>query len=158
MVCSAARASASLDELRQAEVEDLGKAVVRDHQVFRLEVPVHDPRLVGLREPVGDRGGNLQRAPQRHRPRLQHLSQRLAFDELHADVGLRLGLTEIVDGDDGRMIERGGRARFQLEPPQALGVIRQFRRQELQRDVTIELGVVRDDRPRPCRRNPGASE
>ena len=76
------------DELRQTEVEDLGKTVVRDHQVFRLEVPMHDPCLVGLREPIGNRGGNLQRAPSRHRPGLEQLSQRLAFDELHADVGL----------------------------------------------------------------------
>ena len=144
MVCSAARASASSDELRQAEVEDLGKPVVRDHQVFRLEVPVHDPRLVRLREPVGDRRGNLQGAAERQRPGVQHLTQRLALDELHADVGLGLGLTEIVDGDDGGMIECGGRACFELEPPQAFGVVRQLGRQQLQRDVTIELGVVRE--------------
>ena len=68
--------------------------------------------------------------------------KRLALDELHADVGLRLRLTEVVDGDDGGMIERGGRACLELEPPQPLGVIGQLGRQKLQRDVTIELRVA----------------
>ena len=75
------------DELRQTEVQDLGVTVVRDHQVFRLQVAVHDPCLVGLREPVGDRGSDLQRAPRRHRPGLQHLSQGLALDQFHAMYG-----------------------------------------------------------------------
>ena len=58
--------------------------------------------------------------------------------------GLGLGLAEIVDGDDGGVIQRGGGARFELEPPEAIRVSGHLRWQQLQRDVTSELRVVRE--------------
>ena len=41
------------------------------------------------------------------------------------------------------MIERGGRAGFKLESPQAIRVVRKIGRQQFQRDVSIELRVAR---------------
>ena len=45
---------AGAHQLREAEVEDLDEAVARDHDVLGLQVAVHDPGGVRLREPVGD--------------------------------------------------------------------------------------------------------
>ena len=158
-VCESGSRLAIADEFRQAEVEDLGETVARDHQVFRLEVAVHDARLMGLREPVGDRGGHLQRAPRLHRPGLQNLSQGLPLDELHAEIGLGLRLPEVVDGDDGRMVERRRCACLELEAAQPVGVVGQLRGQQLQRDVTIELCVAREiDFSHPARTEEGAND
>ena len=50
---------------REAEVEDLGVAVLREEDVLGLEVAVDDPLLVGggeaLGDLVGDREGALER-------------------------------------------------------------------------------------------------
>ena len=79
----------------------------------------------------------------RHRPGLQNLPHGLALDELHADVGLRGVLAEVVNRDDGGVIEGGSRSGFLLEPPEPIGVVREVGRQQLQRDIPIELGVAR---------------
>ena len=54
-------ARAAGGEFRQSEVENLRVAVAADHQVFRLQVAVDDARLVGLRQPLGDLDGDVQR-------------------------------------------------------------------------------------------------
>jgi len=45
------------NELGEAEVEDLDEAVPGHHDVLGLEIPVDDPRGVGLGEAVGDLRG-----------------------------------------------------------------------------------------------------
>ena len=47
---------------------------------------------------------------------LDAMLQGLAVEELHGDEGLAVGLTDIVDGADIGMIERGGRLSFALKP------------------------------------------
>ncbi len=46
-------------QLRQAEVEDLHRAARGDQQIGGLDVPMHDARAVGLREPLADLGGDV---------------------------------------------------------------------------------------------------
>ncbi len=52
-------------------------------------------------------------------------------------------LFEPVDAGDVRMIERRERLRFALEARQPIGVLRERLRQDLDRDVAIELRVAR---------------
>ena len=133
-----------VDELRETEIENLGEAVVRHHQVLGLEIAMHDARIMCFRKTVGDRRRDLQRASRRQRSSLQDFSERLALDELHADEGPRLGLTKVVNRDNRRMVERGRRPGFEFESPHSLGVACAIGRQELERDVTAEPGVMRE--------------
>ena len=65
------------------------------------------------------------------------------FDELHHD-GARVSATfDAVDLGDVRMVQRGEGFGFPLESRQAIRVRGERLRQDLERDVSIELGVAR---------------
>ena len=53
------------------------------------------------------------------------------------------GLFEAVDGGDVRMVQRRERLRFALEPREAIGIAGERVRQDLDRDVAIQLRVAR---------------
>ena len=54
--------------------------------------------------------------------------QILALDQLHHQRADAVGFLEAVDVRDVRMVERGERLRFALEPRQPLGIVRKRRR------------------------------
>jgi hypothetical protein len=82
---------AGLDELREAEVEDLDPAVLRDEKVLGLEVPVDDSLLVGGRESPGDLDGEVHRLAHGQRAGGETRAQRFAFEELHHEDWRRTG-------------------------------------------------------------------
>ena len=124
-----------LQELREAEVEDLDDAVLRDHDVLGLQVPVDDPGGVRLGEPVGDLAGDVEQAPRRQRPGLQDFPQGLPLDELHRDEDRGVGGSDVVDRDDVGVIQAGGGARLLLEPLAPVGIGCKLRREHLDRDL-----------------------
>ena len=71
------------------------------------------------------------------------LRQILAFDEFHHEGGHAAALFESVDGRDVRMIQRGEGLGFAGEPGEAFGIVGERLREDLDRDVTIELGITR---------------
>ena len=77
------------------------------------------------------------RPPLRNRQR-----ERLALDQLHREEQDRSGLLDRVDRDDVRMVQRGGCARFTLEPAEPIGISGKGRRQDFDRDVTAEARVA----------------
>ena len=79
-----------LQELREAEVEDLDGPVLRDHHVLGLQVPVDDPGRVRLGEAVGHLVRRGRAAAWSTAARMEHLAQRPAVDQLHRDVDRRL--------------------------------------------------------------------
>ena len=50
------------DQLAETEVEDLGDAVVRQHDVVGFQVAVQHALAVRSRQPGGDAGGDVDRA------------------------------------------------------------------------------------------------
>ena len=94
-----------IHQLCQAEVDDLQVAVVRDEQVFGLEVTVNDAARVHLAEGVCRLTGVLERLTELQRASLEHLAQRGAFDVLHGDVGAAVNLVDVVDGGDVRVVD-----------------------------------------------------
>ncbi len=100
------------------------------------EVGQHDPAGAALQQYVGglhvavdhaDRVGALQRgehlrADPRGLARVDHavlldqFGQRATVDELHHDPGLAVLLDDVVDGDDARVLDPGGRAGLLLHP------------------------------------------
>ena len=72
-----------------------------------------------------------------------HLRQALAFDELHRVVVDAAFAADRVDGDDVRVVERGGGAGFVLEAGELLLVEHRRERQHLQRDAAAERELLR---------------
>ena len=77
----------------------------------------------------------------RQRPALEPLSQRFALDQFGDDERAAVEITEVVDHQDVRMIERGNSAGLVVKPAQAIGV--DVARQQLERDIAFELRIVR---------------
>ena len=109
-----------------AEVHDLDGAVVGDHDVRGLDVAVDDAVAVAVGEGVEDPLGDAEGLGRRQRAALgEDLAQGPAVDVLHDDEGhLDLGapaldegvLAVVVDGDDGGVVEPGGRLGLAPEP------------------------------------------
>jgi hypothetical protein len=67
--------------------------------------------------------------------------QRVALDQLE-HKGRHVAILETVDGPDVRMIERCEQSCFAFEARDAIGVSRERRRQDFQRDVAPKPGVA----------------
>ena len=130
------------DDVREAEVEQLGAASGRDRDVAGLQVAVHDALLVrGLQ-----RLGHLDpdRAPSRFGQRAiaQHVGQRASRHELHDDeigAGVRV---EVEQRRDARVQQSRKRARLGLEAPPRLVVGERPCSDHLDRDVAVEARVA----------------
>ena len=128
--------------LGDPEVGDL-HAPVRAHQhVLGLEVPVHDPGLLGGRQP---RQHALEHARDLRQVELaDERPQRPALDVLHRQVRDALVLEVLVDRDHVRVGERARQPRLAQE---ALGVRRVLpaeRAQLLERDQPLQVGLARE--------------
>src|SRR5262249_44622568 len=128
--------------LRQAKVEDFYRALVRDHDILRLDIAVDEPRLVRRAQREGDveQPGHLQ--SERGAGASYVLAEEDAFDELHRNECPPLGFADIEHGDDVRVAECGGGARFAQE---TRGVCGALRPEDLQRNTAMELAIDRTE-------------
>ena len=113
---SLGREGVGLRYLGDAEIEDLGVPLPRDHHVLGLEVAVNEAGGVGRREPFGDLPGQAQgEAGRRHAVRQQG-AQRAPLHVLQDD-GVPVGvLDEVVDLDHGRVAQQRRRPCLAAEP------------------------------------------
>ena len=112
---------ASRNPLGQAEVEHLDLVERRDHHVRSLEVAVEDPTLVRVREGGSDLDAEVQHGFRGQPVPRQQRVERLAFDGLHGDVGLAIGLAHLEHGADVRMVQGGGGTRLVQQAERATG-------------------------------------
>ena len=135
--------AAGAAQLREAEVEQLG-AALRQHDVRGLQIAMRDPRAVRLVERVGDLDRDLQRLVERQRTvrSCEARRERLALEILHHEIARALVFADVMDRADVRMIQRRNRACFAFEPRAQVGIGRQFRRQDLDRDGAIEARIA----------------
>jgi hypothetical protein len=110
--------------------------VLRDEDVLGLEVTVEDALGVGGGETPGDLRGVVGDALDRQ-TREELVAKRLAFEEFGHEVRRYLVRADVVDGDDVRMVERGGGARSVFEASQPIGIGGERRRQNLDRDRSL---------------------
>ncbi len=122
--------------LREAEVQDLGLAGGRHHDVRGLDVAVDDAGRVGDGQGVGDLDGDGQRRKGDEGTAVQQLLERVALDELHHDVDEPVLLAHVVDRADVGVLE--GRAQAGLPFEAAAGGL-----------ALGELGAQRLDDHRP---------
>ena len=102
---------------REAEIHELGRAVLGVEHVLRLHVAVHETALGGERQGVRHLLAHAHhvRHVQRAGVRLHLLVEGSARHELHRDVGHALLLSEGVDLRDVRMVEPRRGLRLALE-------------------------------------------
>jgi hypothetical protein len=102
-----------------------------------------DALLVRRFKGFGDLPRDGQRLVERNRTPRDPLRQVLAFDEFQHERAHAAGIFQAVDMRDVRMIEGGERLRFARKPGQAIGIAGEGVRKDLQRDVAIQLRIVR---------------
>ena len=77
--------------------------------VCRLDVPMDDVRAVRRVQGISNLDSDTQYLVGSQRPVSDPVGQRLAFEQLHDDVGLIFVLSDVVDRADVGMIQgRGG--------------------------------------------------
>ena len=103
---------------------------------------MHDAGAVGLGEAVGGLRGDAEERLRRQRTVRENLPQRSALDELHRDELDAVRGTDVVDGDEVRVVQRRSRARLFLEALDPLGVRSDRRGQHLEGDVASEPCVT----------------
>ena len=130
-------------QLCQAEVENLDAAVAGDEQVLRLQVAMDDPFRVRRGQTCGDLPRVLNRLAQGSAPSLELRAQLLAFQQFGDDERRAIVRADVVNGQDVRMIERRGRARFLLEAAQPVSVFGERGGQNLDCDFAVEARVTR---------------
>ena len=145
------RQIADARDLRDAEVEQLGLALGRHHDVARLHIAVDDAGLMRAGQPARDLQGDADRLGRRQRATLEALLERLAVAighrEKHPAVGRFL---DVVNRADVDVIDRRGRARFLKEASLRVGVAHELRREELERHEAAKpevLGLVDHTHP-----------
>ena len=127
---------------RQAEVEHLDVTTRRHEHVVGFEVSMNDAaRVRGVKRP-GDLPGVVERLPAGQRTATHGAPQRVALEQFRHGVGHTAVATEIVDGEDVGMRERGDGLRLPLEPGQSIRIDRERFRQHLERHLTPKLCIV----------------
>ena len=135
--------------LGDAEVHDFGVAVGGQHHVGRLQIAMNNAALAGEFERFGNLRGNSQGVSHRQRSAGEAGFERLALDELHGDKAnsgsacRRRALADFVDLRNERMIEPRRSVGFSQQTPSCRLVGSLALRQELERDLAIELKILR---------------
>ena len=100
-------------ELRDAEVEQLRRALFRDEDIRRLDVSMNDPFLVRGAERMGDLLDHVERVASRQWTAFVLPLERLAFVVRHHDEEqAAVRLTNVMDDSDVRVVERRSRFGF----------------------------------------------
>src|SRR5947208_92570 len=104
-----------LGELCNPKVEHLYVSVRPEHDVFRLDVTVHNSRLMSGSERTRGLDRDVNSFIQLHSSARQTFTQRLALNQFTSDVMNRVILANLVNRQDVWMIETNNSARFLLK-------------------------------------------
>ena len=124
------------------EVEQL-RARFRQHDVGRLQIAVDDSLPVGVGECTGDLDREAQDLIERQRTSAQALREGFSLEMLHHDELNAALLADVVERADVRMADLGDGQGLALETLDALGILRLFWFQDLDRHRPVEAGVGR---------------
>lgn len=127
-----------------AEVGDLHRAALRQHQVGGLHIAVDHPVLVRRGEPrrgLGRDPGHLIRG--QRSPPAQLLGQVVALDQLHDQEAVVAGDAEVVNGHQMGVVEPGRRTGLPFESRGQRLVVGGAFREQLQGHRTLQAFVPR---------------
>jgi hypothetical protein len=126
----------------QTEIKNLRAPIRPQHDVLRLEVAVDDALCMRGGESVGDLECDRAGVPNRDWSVGKRLPQSSPIDPLHRDPGDAVSVSDVVHGDDGRMIQSGGRPGLELEAPTKRRISDQLRRNHFEGDVASQPRVA----------------
>ena len=129
-----------VNEPGDPEVGEMGCPGLIEEDVCRLDVTMHDPLLVYVRERRGDTRTNLGRVLARKPANRKALGEGGPFDEFHHEVRASLELTGIQQSNEVRMSEAS--EGLDLNGKADLGAVRDFA-QHLDGDGPVEASVER---------------
>ena len=104
---------------------------------------MRDPACVRGADRIGEWHGNLQQPVERQAAARDQFRQRAAVDQLHGQEHSAVHVFNGMDGDDVRVVEGCDGTSLAFEALPALGIGRRLRREELEGDVALQLGVAR---------------
>src|SRR5262249_6007751 len=149
----AAAGSLRLHQLCQTKIQNLGVAVGRYHDVFRLQIAVNDSSSVRLRQTVGDLREVLQQPLRFGSKSMDVTMERSAIDKLHGNVVNRrrsaffsdaaLCFSDVVDRYDVWMVQRRSGSRLADKSGDPVLIAYELRRQNLEGNRTIQTRVYR---------------
>ena len=138
------------EHLGQPEIDDPYLSVMRQHDVGGLEIPMDDARGVRGGQPGGDLARDARRLADCQRPALDALPQRLAVIERHRDEQLAVPFADVVHRGDVGVVEGAGGLRLAQKAGARVRVLRDRRRQKLERDLAMQalvFGKIDDAHP-----------
>ncbi len=139
------RHALNVDGTGDAEVRDLGLALLREEHVLRLDVAVHEPALVREVQRAGDLQPVTKRLVDRQRPVRQEALEIFALDVLEDDVLAAVFLAPVDDRDDVGMGQLRNGARLAPETLDVVLVGAVVLVQHLDGDGALEQPVVRPE-------------
>ncbi len=125
----------------QAEIQHLGLVAVGHKNVGGLDIAMNNAFRVRRFQRVRDLDGQLEQHIHRESLLPDPQLERLPFEQLHGDEIAAIGLPDLVDGADIRMVQSRRRAGFTLKALQRRSVFFQFSRQEFQGYVPAKIHV-----------------
>ena len=129
--------------LRETEIGQVAAVARADQDVSGLHIPVNQPALVCGVERLSDRPEQAHRAVGVEPSlALEHAPQVSALHVAHRQEQPSIGLPRGVDGNDAGVVERGRDTALSEEAGAEPLVVRQIRREHLQRDRAIQMLVA----------------
>jgi hypothetical protein len=129
-------------EVRQIDVLDA--ALHRDQRIARLDIAMDQPTRMRRVQGAGELCHKRHRALRSQRSIAPQQSPQVgALDVPHPDVQQAIDLAGLEDRHDARVIDRRRQARLRQETLAKAVVLRQLRRQELQRHPPTEPQILR---------------
>src|SRR5205814_6809274 len=123
---------------RDAEVDELDRAALADHDVVGFDVAVNDAGGVRGGEPSTGGGDHADDLAPGARLLLEPVAQRDAVDQLHRDERVALDVADVEHGDDRWMREPREGLRLAMEP-RAMQLGELIGGDDLERDAPVEL-------------------
>ncbi len=127
--------------LGEAKIENLGVAARGNENVRRFDVAMDDALRVCGVERVGNLDAQIEHCFDLQRLARDAVPECLSLQQFHGDEGSPIGLVDLVDRADVRVVQRGHGFGFPLKAAESLCVMGKLVGKELQRGVATELEV-----------------
>lgn len=130
-----------LQQLGQAEIQDLNRPILGQEQVFRFQVPVNDASLMGDRQSAGNLQGQLDRLTLGLGTVGHRRAKIGSFEQLRNNVGKTFVRPDIVHGENIGVIQGRGGPRFPLEALQPLRIAGEGAGQNFDRHIAMQTQI-----------------
>src|SRR5262245_56380552 len=127
----------------KSEIHQLHIPGFVNHQIFRLEVPVHDALRMGFAKAIADLACHVDGLADIQRAKaIQHTPQALALHELHRDESGCSATVEVVNAANVLVCDSPSESKFIFQTFDDRKLIRDFRSQYFQREYFAGLAII----------------